>query len=90
MPLSAATYSATYLDPPSGVLRTALKGKDYQLRYDVADGVHKLADNIGRLGYSAATAQAIVPAYITAGVTKAATASATPAVLSDFLLIDSP
>jgi hypothetical protein len=89
MPLSAATYSAAYLDPPSGSLRTALKGKDYQLRYDVADGVHQLTDDIGRLGYPAAMAQAAIPAYITAGVTKAAAQSSIPGVLTDFLAIDS-
>jgi hypothetical protein len=90
MPLSAATYSAAYLDPPSGLLRSGLRGKDIRWRAPVADGVHQLADDMGRLGYSAAMAQATIPAYVTAGVTKAAAVAMIPGVLTDFQAIDSP
>jgi hypothetical protein len=48
-----------------------------------------LADKIQRQGYSAATAQATVPAWQTRAVTRASQRAADPTVLSNFLLIDS-
>jgi hypothetical protein len=94
---TASAYAATYLDPPSGLLnvtryRQTAKPRTLTVRTwrgEIASGLSHLQRDL-RAGYTPAQAQANVPKWVTTAVTKAATASGVPAVLTDFQAIDTP
>lgn len=85
--MTSAEYAVAYLDPRDGALLGALPGSRY--RFEVAGALSALT-RMMRNGFTPATAQASLAAFMKQNVRAAAAEADNPAINNDFKAITGP